>query len=380
VLRLALVLGLLLAACGRVVQVVPTGTIAVPTVTVAAPTPTSLSPSSTATVPAPTATPQLAVTPAVPTPVLGPTSTPAARAYRIDPARSSASYRVREEFLDARGLFTAVGNSKGVSGELWVDLASPGSSRIGEIVVDVSRLESDDRDRDNALRNAYLESRRFPRATFKNAALSRLPERVVPGQPFTFRMEGDLTAHDVTQRVGWDVEAKLVGDELQAKATTKVKLSDFRIDVPSLLMLKAEDEAELAIEIVATPAVCTATRDDGGPNYRPGAPARAEIGRGLLVSGTVRAAGSCAPLPNARVEVWLTNPQGEYDDAHRTTLTTDANGGYRLQSSMPGAYGGGLPHVHVRVSASGYRTKSDTLLLQLSDREGRLDVVLAPVG
>lgn len=368
-----LVLLFLLAACqAAVAPASPTATQPpVPTVVPNTPTaipPTPAPPTSTAVPPTPTAPP--------------PTPTPAPpRAYRIDPARSSASYRVREEFFDARGLFTAVGTTRAVNGELVVDLGSPARSRVGRIVVDVAQLSSDDADRDGALRNGYLESRRFPEATFGNAVLSGLPERVVPGEPFRFKLSGDLTAHGVTRPVVWDAEAALAGEELTARATTTVTLTEFGIRVPRLMVLRAEDEAELSLDVVAAPLACTVKRDDGGPNYRPGAPARGSIGAGgLVLTGTIRSSRGCAPLAGAAVEVWLTNPGGQYDDEHRTRLTADADGVYRLDASMPGAYGGGLPHVHLRASADDHRPASTTLVLQPSDREGRVDLVLSPTG
>ena len=85
--------------------------------------------------------------------------------YRIDPAQSEARYTVDETFFDARGLVTVVGTTNGVAGDISIDRANPAASRVGEIVVDISQLRTDERSRDNAIRREWLQSARFPLAT-----------------------------------------------------------------------------------------------------------------------------------------------------------------------------------------------------------------------
>jgi protocatechuate 3,4-dioxygenase beta subunit len=102
---------------------------------------------------------------------------------------------------------------------------------------------------------------------------------------------------------------------------------------------------------------CVPTRADAlGPFYEPGAPVRSKVGTGYVLSGRVLAARTCRPIARARIELWLANPQGEYDDAHRATTFASRVGGYRFQSNRPVAYSGRPPHIHLRVSARGFRT------------------------
>src|SRR5512133_532401 len=78
--------------------------------------------------------------------------------------------------------------------------------------------------------------------------------------------------------------------------------------------------------------------DEIGPFYRPNAPVRSSIGRGYLLSGTVRSSADCSPIPKARIEVWQTGPGGKYDEAHRATLVSDREGRYRLETDFPPGY------------------------------------------
>lgn len=119
---------------------------------------------------------------------------------------------------------------------------------------------------------------------------------------------------------------------------------------------------------------CPPTASDAeGPFYKPGAPIRENTGRGLTIGGMVRSANSCTPIPGARVEWWLANAQGSYDDEHRAALVTGEDGGFRFETDFPPAYFGRPPHVHVKVFAPGYRT----LTTQIYPEKGAKSVTLA---
>ena len=106
----------------------------------------------------------------------------------------------------------------------------------------------------------------------------------------------------------------------------------------------------------AAPACRLTPPDALGPFYEPGAPVRSKVGSGYVLSGRVLAARTCRAIPRARVELWLANPQGEYDDAHRATVIGGRRGAYRFESNKPPSYQSRPPHIHIRVSARGYRT------------------------
>jgi catechol 1,2-dioxygenase len=80
------------------------------------------------------------------------------------------------------------------------------------------------------------------------------------------------------------------------------------------------------------------------------------VGSGYVLSGRVLAARTCRAIPGARIEFWLANSQGQYDDAHRATVVAGRRGGYRFQSNKPPSYQSRPPHIHVRVTARGFRT------------------------
>jgi len=85
----------------------------------------------------------------------------------------------------------------------------------------------------------------------------------------------------------------------------------------------------------------------------------------------VLAARTCRPVARARIEFWLANPEGVYDDAHRATVIAGRDGRYRFESNRPVPYAGRPPHIHIRVSARGFRT----LVTQHYPRQGRATAV-----
>ena len=125
---------------------------------------------------------------------------------------------------------------------------------------------------------------------------------------------------------------------------------------------------------------CEPTRPDMlGPFYEPNAPVRTSVGSGYVLSGSVLGADGCGPVRDARIEFWLANPEGEYDDAHRATVLAGERGRYRFESNVPVSYGGRPPHIHIRVTAPGYRDLVTQHYPEAGQKEANFDLVLEPL-
>jgi len=130
----------------------------------------------------------------------------------------------------------------------------------------------------------------------------------------------------------------------------------------------------------AETAECPPTPPDSlGPYYKPDAPVRSEVGQGYELSGTVRSADDCTPIEGAKIEFWLAGPDGDYDDRHRATLFADARGEYNFRSNYPSRYFFRPPHIHLRVSAEGFRTLVTQHYPEEGASDARMDLVLVPV-
>jgi protocatechuate 3,4-dioxygenase beta subunit len=125
------------------------------------------------------------------------------------------------------------------------------------------------------------------------------------------------------------------------------------------------------------PGNCKPTQPDTlGPFFEPDAPVRTSVGSGYVLSGAVLAADDCEPIRNARIEFWLANSKGEYDDAHRATVFADVRGGYRFESNVPVSYSGRPPHIHVRVTAPDFEELVTQHYPEPGQRKANLDLVL----
>jgi polyisoprenoid-binding protein YceI len=170
--------------------------------------------------------------------------------YRIDPSRSSIAYAVDERIV-GQTASRATGSTNAISGDLAVNRADPGRSRVGRIIADVEQLHSDSSLRDARIRQGFLESHTFPLATFDTTALAGLPSTVVAGQTVSFTMTGRLEAHNRITPVVWNATATL-GSELTATATTVVKMSSLGIGPISLAgLVTTGDDVTLTLHLVA---------------------------------------------------------------------------------------------------------------------------------
>jgi hypothetical protein len=107
------------------------------------------------------------------------------------------------------------------------------------------------------------------------------------------------------------------------------------------------------------------------------APLRSSVGTGHVMSGVVRSS-DCSPIAGASIVLWLTNPQGQYDDAHRAMVVSDRNGAYRFESNFPGTYQGAPPHIHFQVWADGYWDMIGEVFLTPGQTQAAVDMVLPP--
>jgi polyisoprenoid-binding protein YceI len=190
-------------------------------------------------------------------PVTG--ATPAASANTVDfklvPGESQVSYTVQETLFNQNNrLNTAVGVTKQVTGDIYGNQTDPSQSKIGTITVDISQFTSDSSMRDNFIRRNFLQSSKYPLATFTPTSIAGLPASYTNGQTYSFKVTGDLTVHNVTKPVTFDVTASLNGTTLSGTATAAVKMSDFGVGPITLGgMLQTQDDVKLSMQFVARP-------------------------------------------------------------------------------------------------------------------------------
>jgi protocatechuate 3,4-dioxygenase beta subunit len=133
--------------------------------------------------------------------------------------------------------------------------------------------------------------------------------------------------------------------------------------VPTATSAPAKPAAAAGQVLAATPAC--ADDDDltpaqtEGPYYTPNTPERASLlepgmgGAKLLLTGRVLST-RCQPVARALIDFWQADDRGQYDNNGfklRGHQFSDAQGGWRLETVVPGLYPGRTRHIHVKVQA-----------------------------
>ena len=181
--------------------------------------------------------------------------------YAIDPARSTASYAVSEEFFGLalskygipQGLVETVGSTQEIAGQFslnWDDLSKP----LGEnsFTVDLSTLKSDQSLRDGWIRDNGPEFGTYPEAKFVADSVEGAPATYAPGDEVTFQLVGNLTVREVTKPATFTVKATYANGEIAGSAVAPLKMSDFGIEPPSFAnTLTVGDEFEVRLQFTA---------------------------------------------------------------------------------------------------------------------------------
>jgi polyisoprenoid-binding protein YceI len=176
------------------------------------------------------------------------------RQFAIVPQQSQAQYAVEEEFFgQAVPFVTAVGTTNAIEGAVTLDFANEGVSIANStFTVDISTLTSDSGRRDRAIRERWLESSRFPEATFVASSVQNLPPDADFGKDVSFQVSGDLTVRDVANPVTWDMTAKLDGETLTGNASTFLFMRDFGFEPPDIGgILRVTDGVTVTVQFTA---------------------------------------------------------------------------------------------------------------------------------
>lgn len=174
------------------------------------------------------------------------------RTFQIFPAQSDASYEVTEKFLNRSLPNQAIGKTNSIQGTVVINTTGTPSASIPKMTVDLSTLTSDQSRRDNMIRNQWLNSNQYPLATFVSTGVQGAPASYTDGQEVSFKLTGNLTIHDTTKPVTFDVKAKLTGSTLTGTATTQILMKDFGFDPPDLAgMLTVTDGVKVTVNFTA---------------------------------------------------------------------------------------------------------------------------------
>jgi len=172
------------------------------------------------------------------------------------PFKGLATVRVEEHLAVNLVNTDAVLTSNGVDGVLTLD-ADGTFTPDSKMVVDMTRLQSDQSLRDKWIELFGIQTGKFKTSTFTPQRATGLPAPLPASGQWTFTLDGMLTVHGVTKAVTWNATATRAGRDLIGTATALVHWADFDIEKPQAAVtqvVSVTDDIRLELKFVGTQA------------------------------------------------------------------------------------------------------------------------------
>lgn len=173
--------------------------------------------------------------------------------FEIDKTASEVRFEIDETLRGSP--VRVVGTTSEVAGQIRVDFDDPASSEVGEIVINVRTLSTDDSLRDRAIRGQILGTgdpdNEFAR--FVPAVVEGLPDQIAVGDGFPVSVTGDFTLSGATSPVTFEGNVTLAAqNRLEIEASATVLHADFDLSIPEIpIIANVSDEVTLAVNLVA---------------------------------------------------------------------------------------------------------------------------------
>jgi polyisoprenoid-binding protein YceI len=172
--------------------------------------------------------------------------------YAVDAELSEACYISPEIFLGINEFRVAVGITKSIDAEVEIDLGNVANSLVGDVTINISELKSDEGRRDGAIQNRWIETNKYPFATFTNISVVGLPTRpYVEGETLNFQLVGTLKLREAERETTFEAKATIKDDMLVVVAYTDITFSGFDIETPAIPgFVSVDDELRLLLNFV----------------------------------------------------------------------------------------------------------------------------------
>ena len=94
----------------------------------------------------------------------------------------------------------------------------------------------------------YLESDKYPRGEFKGRLKDFDFDKMVPGEKSNYLVEGELSIHGKTKKINTIVSLELLGDIIHAKASFKIRVKDYDIKIPKIVIKNIAEEITISLD------------------------------------------------------------------------------------------------------------------------------------
>jgi polyisoprenoid-binding protein YceI len=155
------------------------------------------------------------------------------------------------EFISKAPLESFTGRTKQVSGWCTFDPDQLAGAVILEVAVDMASFDTGLGKRNQHMRENHLHTDRFPLSWLRGGTVEKGSASSLPvGGTITFGLLGELELHGVRRPVACTVTlSRPTEDTVQVTAEFPVKLADYDIERPQMLMLKLADEQRVRVTL-----------------------------------------------------------------------------------------------------------------------------------
>lgn len=176
--------------------------------------------------------------------------------YRLLPNESRALFVAREHYLKPEPrLDNVIGVTTALTGTIALDPQQPAAVQMSTINVNLFALDMQNDELEEVLRYIYLQSDRFPIASFTPLRYAGLPTVCTGTEELTFTITGNLVIRAITQEITFAVIARIENGLLRGSATTRVPMTAFGVEPPNKVGISwVEEEVKIEVKFVAAPA------------------------------------------------------------------------------------------------------------------------------
>lgn len=121
------------------------------------------------------------------------------------------------------------------------------SSQAVAVSMDIKDFKFDKSLMEEHFNENYLESDKYPSATFSGKFISESPIEETTIGKFPVNVEGDLTIHGVTKKITAEGFVEVTATRIIASTGFKIAIRDYEIDVPKLVIKNIAEIVDVSV-------------------------------------------------------------------------------------------------------------------------------------
>ena len=99
----------------------------------------------------------------------------------------------------------------------------------------------------------YVESDKYPKSVFKGKITDLSKVDFKKDGTYPVQVEGDLTIHNITNKVTQPGTLEIKGNSIEAKSNFKVKPEDYKIEIPGVVREKIAKDMDVTVDMKYEP-------------------------------------------------------------------------------------------------------------------------------